>query len=240
MYKFEFHITIETERASVVESIAKECQINTYQLSINQIKQAVNKGALWLTRAKSTQRLRKIKKPLQLGDEIHFYYHQQVLDQKPAAAQLIEDFHHYSVWYKPYGMLSQGSKWSDHCTICRWVESHITPRRTAYLVHRLDRAASGLIMVAHSKSAAQLEVKIATGRKHQIRKHASLNNLPVVGDRLHGLKSYRYPDDLHLQLTAVYLAFNCPFTNSESCIELPIAHRPSLINTAKKLSNTTK
>ncbi len=298
MYKFEFHITIETEQASVVESIAKECQINTYQLSINQIKQAVNKGALWLTRGKSTQRLRKIKKPLQLGDEIHFYYHQQVLDQKPAAAQLIEDFHHYSVWYKPYGMLSQGSKWSDHCTICRWVESHITPQRTAYLVHRLDRAASGLIMVAHSKSAAQLlsqlfeqrtikkhyqvivhgkfavednnqvvdqaidgkkahsifsmldyhqpsdtsllEVKIATGRKHQIRKHASLNNLPVVGDRLHGLKSYRYPDDLHLQLTAVYLAFNCPFTNSESCIELPIAHRPSLINTAKKLSNTTK
>ncbi len=306
MQKFELHITINSLENTLIEVITSECKVNDYQLSIGQVKQAINKGALWLSRGKSTQRLRKIKKTLRLGDVVHFYYHQQLLLQRPPQAELIEDFDHYSIWYKPYGMLSQGSKWSDHCTISRWVEMHITPQRRAFIVHRLDRAASGLIVIAHSKKAAQhfsqlfehralnkyyqiivhgqllftqnkennkdhnplienklvnneidgkkavsifslldyhqasntslLQVKIETGRKHQIRKHASLINLPVVGDRLHGNKAYQYSDDLNLQLSAVYLDFICPFSNNKQCIELPVRLRLNLSNTADKLS----
>ena len=51
-------------------------------------------------------------------------------------------------------MYSQGSKWGDHCTIYRWAEQQLQPQRPAFLVHRLDRAASGLIIVAHSKKVA--------------------------------------------------------------------------------------
>ncbi len=54
----------------------------------------------------------------------------------------------------PYGMLSQGSKWSDHCTIARFAQQHLTPERPVFIVHRLDRAATGLILIAHSKKTS--------------------------------------------------------------------------------------
>ena len=52
-------------------------------------------------------------------------------------------------------MLSQGSKWSDHCTINRWSETQLQPQRPAFIVNRLDRAAQGLMLIAHSKSMAR-------------------------------------------------------------------------------------
>jgi tRNA pseudouridine32 synthase/23S rRNA pseudouridine746 synthase len=52
-------------------------------------------------------------------------------------------------------MLSQGSKWSDHTTLTRWAELHLQPQRPAFLVHRLDRFADGLMLIAHSKSMAR-------------------------------------------------------------------------------------
>jgi tRNA pseudouridine32 synthase/23S rRNA pseudouridine746 synthase len=52
-------------------------------------------------------------------------------------------------------MRSQGSKWGDHTTIYRYVEQHLQPQRPAFIVHRLDRAASGLIILAHTKSMAK-------------------------------------------------------------------------------------
>jgi tRNA pseudouridine32 synthase/23S rRNA pseudouridine746 synthase len=67
---------------------------------------------------------------------------------------LIADEGGFSIWYKPFGMLSQGSKWGDHCTISRWVETRLSPQRPAFVVHRLDRAATGLMIVAHAKGVA--------------------------------------------------------------------------------------
>lgn len=78
-----------------------------------------------------------------------------MIEQVVEPALLIADEGDYSVWYKPYGMYSQGSKWGDHCTIYRWAETHLQPERPAFLVHRLDRATSGLILLAHSKKIAQ-------------------------------------------------------------------------------------
>lgn len=153
MIKFELHITIETLEHHLVDVLLEASKSET-SLSAGQIKKAINKGALWLTRGNSTTRLRKIKKPLKLKDQLHFYYDEKVLNQQVAPAKVIADFNDYSVLYKPYGMLSQGSKWSDHCTITRWAEQHLQPQRPAFLVHRLDRAASGLIIVAHSKKVA--------------------------------------------------------------------------------------
>lgn len=42
----------------------------------------------------------------------------------------------------------------DHCSIGRLVEEHFDYNRQTYVVHRLDRAARGLIIVAHNKEAA--------------------------------------------------------------------------------------
>jgi 23S rRNA pseudouridine955/2504/2580 synthase len=265
--QFEKHITVTNNDQLAVDLLAIETG-----LSKQKIKMVMQKGAVWLTRGKKTQRLRRAKKTLRSGETLHLYYDSHVLDKQPEEPHLIMDLGQYSVWNKPYGMLSQGSKWGDHCTITRWAEQHLTPQRSSFVVHRLDRAANGLIMIAHEKRAAAalsdlfqkrkidkryriwvhgqfdehatpdsptriesdidgrhavsyftlveydevydrslLDVTIETGRKHQIRRHSAELGFPVVGDRLHGQEGDK--DDL--QLTAYYLAFDCPFLHQK-------------------------
>jgi tRNA pseudouridine32 synthase/23S rRNA pseudouridine746 synthase len=274
---FEHHVkfdqTSNDDTNTVFAFLSKSLAGTASNLSNAQLKQAINKGALWLTRGKSTQRLRRVKKRLQPNDELHFYYNESVLSNNVLEATLISDETEYSVWYKPYGMLSQGSKWSDHCTIARFAQQNLTPERPVFIVHRLDRAATGLILIAHSKRAARaltamfenrtlhnntlkkhyqiivhgdhskndqpqvittdidgkkahstftclaynqeknqslIDVKIDSGRKHQIRIHAASIGLPVVGDRLHGIADETETKDL--QLCAVSLSFTCPLS----------------------------
>jgi len=114
----------------------------------------MHNGAVWLESAIGIHRIRRAKKILNQGEILHFYYDEQVQSTQPETAFLIADEGHYSIWNKPYGMYSQGSKWGDHCTIYRWAEKQLQPQRTAFLVHRLDRAANGLIILAHSKKMA--------------------------------------------------------------------------------------
>ena len=181
--KFEWHIlfteeSITEKRVSAQENCTAITLLEFYaheqniSLSKAELKQAISKGALWLTPAnnkKQTQRLRRVKKKLTLGDELHFYYNKEVLSAPVPQAQLIEDLIDYSVWYKPYGMLSQGSKWSDHCTIARFAQKNLPNERPAFIVHRLDRAATGLMLIAHSKKAAR--ALSAMFEHHQLEKH---------------------------------------------------------------------
>ncbi|WP_438971370.1 pseudouridine synthase family protein [Methylophaga sp.] len=149
--RFEKHITVtETGQIAVDILAAETC------LSKQLLKKVMLKGAVWLTTGKKTQRLRRAKRELQKGQALHLYYDADVLERKPTPPELIADLGHYSIWNKPYGVLSQGSKWGDHCTVTRWAEQHLTPERNAFVVHRLDRAANGLIIVAHEKQAAAL------------------------------------------------------------------------------------
>jgi len=287
--KFELHLDITTDNSTTIPELNQHCS-----LSNSQLKQAISQGALWITRGKTTQRFRRIKKTLKLGDKLHFYYDEHVLNQQPSEAILIADCIDYSVWYKPYGMLSQGSKWSDHCTIARWAQIHLTPERAVFIVHRLDRAATGLILIGHSKKAARalskmfeehslekiyhiivhgdhrlrpqpdklvtdidgknasstfthleydqetnaslVQVKIDSGRKHQIRIHAASIDMPVVGDRLHGKKENEFVGsnemNVDLQLCAVSLSFICPLSREKREFFLPEHLTPSL-NTLK-------
>jgi tRNA pseudouridine32 synthase/23S rRNA pseudouridine746 synthase len=66
-------------------------------------------------------------------------------------------------------MLSQGSKWSDHCTIARYAQQHLAVERPVFIVHRLDRAATGLILIAHSKKVAQTLSRMF--EQHQLEKN---------------------------------------------------------------------
>lgn len=151
--KFETHLEVGQPEAKA-GSKAVEILSNETSLSRQTVKQAMHKGAVWLTRKKHTQRIRRADKQLQLGDQLHLYYDEKVLSENPPEAAVIADEMDYSILYKPYGMLSQGSKWGDHCTINRWAETKIKPQRPAFIVHRLDRAARGLILLAHKKKTA--------------------------------------------------------------------------------------
>lgn len=147
--KLEKHIEIDSTDKTAVDILRESTE-----LTKQAIKQAMTKGAVWLTRGQNTQRIRRADRVLKSGDSLHLYYDEEILEKTPNNATLIADEGSYSIWYKPYGMLSQGSKWGDHCTINRWVEKNLQPQRPAFIVHRLDRAATGLMIIAHKKKVA--------------------------------------------------------------------------------------
>jgi tRNA pseudouridine32 synthase/23S rRNA pseudouridine746 synthase len=246
-------------------------------LAKQRIKLAMTQGAVWITRGRNTQRLRRAKRTLKIGDEVHLYYDATILAETPPEPTLIADVGGYSVWDKPRGMRSQGSKWGDHCTLVRWAERHLQPERSTFTVHRLDRAANGLMLVAHTKSVAAalselflkrevdkcyralvagdfsgqpnplrvefpigekdatseisliqvnedssrslVDVRIETGRKHQVRRHLAELSHPIIGDRLYGTGN---EDGEDLQLTAFLLAFHCPVNDERVEYRLPV------------------
>jgi len=143
----EAHVVIESPDDSPIDLLGQATG-----LSKQRIKLAMTQGAVWMTRGRNTRRLRRAKRALRAGDEVHLYYDAAILAEVPPEPTLVADVGAYSVWCKPRGLRSQGSKWGDHCTVVRWAERHLRPERSAFTVHRLDRAASGLILVAHSRS----------------------------------------------------------------------------------------
>jgi len=173
--RFEKHIEVMSSGLIAVDLLAHETGI-----SKQKVKLIMQKGAVWITIGKKTQRLRRAKKALKQGNIIHLYYDQYVLDSVPFEPVLLADEGPYSVWNKPYGMLSQGSKWGDHCTITRWAEQHLTPQRNSFTVHRLDRAANGIIIIAHEKNAAASLSKLFHDRqvdkRYQIEVHGEFSH----------------------------------------------------------------
>ncbi|MCW8877097.1 MAG: RNA pseudouridine synthase [Kangiellaceae bacterium] len=156
MVRFQKSILINQEEQALIDCLA----INLPGISKRKIKDALKFGAVWLTRRAKTKRIRRAKQLVVKGDELHIYYDESILFGDIIGANLIADEGDYSVWDKPCGMFSQGSKWGDHTAICRWIElfgyaEFNLPVRPAILVHRLDRATRGLILVVHNKDAAK-------------------------------------------------------------------------------------
>lgn len=142
-------------------------------LSLPQINEALHKGAIWWQAQGGRGKRRK---PLRIysfqslggaAGTVLINYNAAVLATQPRQPQLVSDQQNYSIWNKPSGVFSQPTRWSDHCSITRLVElAHAKP---AYLVHRLDRAASGLMVIAHTRPALR---KLASLFEHrQIGKH---------------------------------------------------------------------
>jgi len=163
--RIEQHITATNDGESAVNLLGEKTK-----LSKQRIKLAMKNGAVWIERGtQKTQRIRRAKQIIKQGEILHIYYDEKLITTPPVASELMYDRSAYSIWYKPKGVLSQGSKWGDHHTINRWAEQHLQPQRPAFIVHRLDKAARGLMILAHKKqTAAQFS---ALFEKRQIEKH---------------------------------------------------------------------
>lgn len=123
-------------------------------LSKGRLKDAMNKGALSVQKGKQHRRLRRAQAIVQPGEVLHLNYDDDLLSRSCEPALLLADEQQYSVWFKPPGMLSQGNEWGDHLALLRFVELHFGQKRQVFLVHRLDREASGVVVIAHTKTAA--------------------------------------------------------------------------------------
>ena len=246
-------------------------------LSKSAIKDAMNKGAVWLGRwdgrNRQRKRLRRASYVLRADETLELYYDAAILATAAPRAHSIADEGRYSVWYKPAGLLAQGNEYADHCSMVRQVEQ---ARGEAFLIHRLDREASGLMLFAHDSSTAgrlsalfqqrrigkryrlqvlgdfakqhglrglidtpldgqsaiteylwlsydaqtnlsTLEVKIGTGRLHQIRRHLDGIGFPLYGDPRYGVGNKNHDG---LRLVAVQLVFICPLSGQERNYQL--------------------
>ena len=242
-------------------------------LSKSKIKTTMNRGAVWLKSGSRVKRLRRAKAKLVPGDLVSIYYSEKVIATVPAEPLLVDDQSVFSVWEKPVGLMSGGSRFGDHCSINRVVEQRLD--RPTFLVHRLDLYVWGLMVLAHSKSAAAqlsqqfqarkttktyhaivhgklleeqtintpvdnkiassmvkpisldadttlIEVRIETGRKHQIRQHLASIDHPVVGDRQYGSQDMK-----GIQLAAVELGFKSPLNEEWQSYALADNKRPA-------------
>lgn len=196
------------------------CLSAACDLSNRKIKECMIKGAVWLQRrgrgAGSIRPIRRASVPLCPGDTLFLYYNAAVLEQIPLEPELLYDRQTYSVWFKPSGMLSHGSKWGDHCSITRWIERYRYPQRSCFLVHRLDRATSGIIIVAHTKKAAaylcqQFEQRLTRKRYHAVVNGKIPNGIIQLHDSLDGktahtdIKLISYDKESHTSLVDVTL-----------------------------------
>jgi len=132
-----------------VQLLAQSCD-----LTEEEVHNAATKGAVWRVKAGSRSKPRRIRDlDGQSGsrDLLMINYNRRVLEEVAGTPELVGEDRNYSVWCKPQGMLCQGSKWSDHTTITYTVAEKIG--KPCYLVHRLDRATRGLILLAHTKNA---------------------------------------------------------------------------------------
>ena len=250
------------------------------ELSKGRLKDAMSKGAVLLN-AKPQKRLRRAQTQLQSGQTLQLHYDEALLSRQCAPAVLISDQRQYSGWFKPAGMLTQGTAWGDHLAVLRFVEQHFAAKRQVFLLHRLDREASGLVIIGHSKAAAAafskliserkidkdylirvkgqlsetllaqaalsyplddkacrtqfslrhydaqrqqswLDVRLISGRKHQIRRHFNIAGHPVMGDPQYGQGN---KDASGMALQAVRLSFYCPLSKRQQQFELPQAYR---------------
>jgi len=239
-------------------------------VSKSKVKDAMAKGALWVKRSGGKKRrIRRARFELKPGDRISFHYDPDLLALQPPRALCLESGTFFSLWFKPAGLLAQGTNFGDHCSLLRQAEIELGRTAAPYLVHRLDREAEGLILIAHGAKAAGalsrlfqsrkvtkiyraevagdmgsgrqkgiidypldgkpaitgfqvdrfnpdtgtsiVQLRIETGRRHQIRRHLDQMGHPVMGDPRYGRGN---KNDQGLKLTAVRLSFHCPFTGN--------------------------
>lgn len=123
------------------------------KLSKSMLKKVLNNGGVWLRKLNSSKRLkiRKATAALTVESHIEFFFDPKYINMEVPEAREVYKEAEWGLWYKPPGLLSQGTDFGDHCSILRQVEK---AKGKSFLVHRLDREAHGLMLFAYTRHAA--------------------------------------------------------------------------------------
>jgi tRNA pseudouridine32 synthase/23S rRNA pseudouridine746 synthase len=143
-------IITEDDPKILIDYLEKESK-----LSKSVLKKVLNNGGVWLKKFKNSKMVRVRRATLEIYKDsaIEFYFDPQFLTIVPLEAKLLLDHKEWGLWFKPEGLLSQGTDFADHCTILRQVEKL---KKNAFAVHRLDREAFGLMLIAYTEKAARI------------------------------------------------------------------------------------
>lgn len=80
---------------------------------------------------------------------------------------------------------------------------------------------TGYRVLGYSEGVSLLDIRLLTGRKHQIRVHLSENGLPILGDKKYGEKG---DGSRRLALHAKSLAFEHPYSGKGCFFETRVPH----------------
>jgi len=150
MKSFEKAFISDRAGISILEFLADELP-----LSKTKIKDAMQKGAVWLNReGQEPERVRRAKDPVKLSDEIHIYFDESFLAIKLPPLQLIDDQEQYSVWSKPFGLMDEVTLYGDHLSLERALVRDLPHALDCYYVDPDQVSISGLMLIAHNKVTA--------------------------------------------------------------------------------------
>lgn len=142
------HFNVESE-INLIDFLASKTPLSKALLK----KIAIN-GGVWLkkkgTRPKT--RVRRSKTILKIGDLVEIYYKGELVFPNNVEIKLIKQTRDWGIWYKPSGVLTQGTKYGDEGSLLREVEK---TKKEAYLIHRLDRETAGPVVIAYNKKQAR-------------------------------------------------------------------------------------
>ncbi len=149
------------------------------KLSKSTLKKVLNNGGVWLRLYSNTKlaRNRRATQGLFLESLVEFYYDPKLTTMLVPEGKEVFKSKEWGLWYKPHGLLSQGTEFGDHCSILRQIEK---AKNKAWLIHRLDREASGLMLFAYTKNAARLFSEL--WQKHEVRKLYKVEVVGVIKD----------------------------------------------------------
>lgn len=135
---------------TVVDFLADELPLSKVK-----IKDAMQKGAVWLQRGDDEPyRLRRAKEFIKLNDEVHIYYDGEFLQYQTPRLTLLQDCGGYSIWIKPAGILDEVSLRGDHLSLEQSIEISLPKERDCYWLYPNSEALQGLLLIAHTRNVA--------------------------------------------------------------------------------------
>lgn len=146
------------------------------KLSKSILKKVLNNGGVWFRKLATSKRLRvrRATAPLTLESHVEFFFDPRYVNLEVPESREVLSNKEWGLWYKPPGVLSQGTDFGDHGSILRQIEK---TKGKAYLIHRLDREAHGLMLFTYTHHAAGSFSQL--WQKNQVEKFYKVE---VVGD----------------------------------------------------------